>query len=83
MKNKNILLGLMYLLCIIYMIIGYIFKISNYWYESCWMFPLGMTLALNKDKIYDLINKNIIVSLLHQWLFSSLVIYRFLYSVVC
>ena len=34
MKNKNILLGLMYLLCIIYMIIGYIFKISNYWYEN-------------------------------------------------
>ena len=56
-KNKNVLLGAMYLFCAIYMVIGYVLNLDNFWYESCWMFPLGMTFALNKDRVYNLINK--------------------------
>lgn len=55
-KNKKILLLVVYLTCFIYMIIGFKCGIDNFWYQSCYMFPLGMTFANYKDTIFRFLN---------------------------
>ena len=49
---------LIYACCLVYMVIGVITGIDNFWYESCYMFPVGMTFAIYKDKIYNFIDQN-------------------------
>lgn len=58
-KKKNIPLILLPI-CVIYMIIGMIVGLNFYWYESCFMFPLGMLFALYKEKIFALLNSKYI-----------------------
>lgn len=55
-RKQNILLLVTYLSCFIYMIIGITTGIENFWYESCYMFPLGMTFAIYKEKIFKYLN---------------------------
>ena len=63
-KNDNKLIITLFVLCFIYMIIGYITKINNYWYESSYMFPLGMLIAKYKDKIYEKLNKKYAITII-------------------
>ena len=60
--NKKLILSL-FGICFIYMIIGYLCGISNFWYESCYMFPLGMAIALYKKELYNIITKKFVISL--------------------
>ena len=56
-KNKTII-GLSFLFCLVFMVVGYIIKISPFWYESTFAFPFGMLFANYRLAIYNFLNKH-------------------------
>lgn len=60
-NNKKMIITLFFL-CTTYMIVGLLFGIEYYWYESSYMFPLGMCFAVYKDKIFNILAKKYIVT---------------------
>ena len=63
-KNNNALVISTSVVCLVYMIIGYTTGITAHWYESVFAFPLGMLIAINKSRIFDMINRKYCFSLI-------------------
>lgn len=62
-KKNSLIIVSISILCLIYMIAGFIFNIGNFWYESCYMFPLGMAFVFYKDRLYLLFTKKPFLSI--------------------
>ncbi len=62
-KNSKRVIVISFICCFVYMIVGFLCKIDNFWYESCYMFPLGMAFALYRDNILSFLNKKYIVKI--------------------
>ncbi len=63
-KSNKLFVVIIFSVSLIYMAIAYISGIETYWFSSTLYFPLGMLLAMYKDKLYALINKKYIISVL-------------------
>lgn len=55
--NPQKVIVLLYVCCLVYMTVGIITGIDNFWYESCYMFPAGMTFAIYKNRVFNFIDK--------------------------
>lgn len=63
-KKKNNVPLILLPICIIYMIIGMIMGLNFYWYESSFMFPLGMLFALYREKVFNFLNNKYVLKLI-------------------
>lgn len=61
-KNCSIIISTS-IICLLYIIVGYIINIDAFWYETVLAFPLGMLVACVKDKLFLFIRKNRIISI--------------------
>ncbi len=73
-KNSNYLIFSIFMFCFIYMITGHLIGIDCYWYESSYMFPLGMLFAKYKEGIFSFLNSRYIFTA-----FSSVILLLLLY----
>ena len=62
-KNNNVIVGTSFAICIIYMIVGYITGITDFWYETVFAFPLGMLIACKKDLLFSVFSRRYCVAL--------------------
>lgn len=60
-KNIRIIILALSLICVAFMIVGAITKIPNFWFESSFLFPLGMIFALNKNKYFNYFCKHQVI----------------------
>lgn len=51
-KNNNQLIIAVFIICIIYMIVGFLTGITSHWYETIFAFPVGMLLAEYRDALF-------------------------------
>lgn len=63
-KKSNTVIIITFLICFIYMAIGLCIGIQNYWYESSYMFPLGMCFAKYKGKIFSFLNAKYFITII-------------------
>lgn len=66
--NRKLVIAL-YCSCFVYMAICIFAKVENYWFESCYMFPLGMSIAMHKDKLFAILRKKKWLTLIASFLF--------------
>lgn len=59
--NKRLTVSLL-ALCFVFMLIGYICQLENYWYQSSFLFPVGMLFAIYKEKLFNIVNRKYILS---------------------
>lgn len=83
-KSRTIIFAL-FLVCAVFMIVGNITKISNFWFESSYLFPLGMLFAFYRDGIFDVLSKRKMFSffLSSFVLFITYILYYFLGGLFC
>lgn len=55
-KNDKWVISTIFIICFVYMIIGVLTHIDAYWYESSYMFPVGMLMAKYKDSVFRLLS---------------------------
>ena len=63
LKNNNVIVGTSFAICIIYMVVGYITGITDFWYETVFAFPLGMLIACKKDLLFSVFSRRYCVAL--------------------
>lgn len=69
-KSDKTIISIVFVLCIIYMIIGTITKIDFCWFESSYLFPLGMFFGKYKNKIYALLDRKFSITITISILFA-------------
>lgn len=73
-KNDKWVIITIFSICFIYMIIGVLTRIDAYWYESSYMFPMGMLMAKYKDSVFKFLSLHFPLKL-----FASFIIALFFY----
>jgi peptidoglycan/LPS O-acetylase OafA/YrhL len=62
-KHKPFCITL-FIMAVIFMLIGHHYNLDSFWYQNTLCFPFGIFVAMYKEKIYKLITKKYIVTLL-------------------
>lgn len=62
-RNRNLLIGIVFAVCVVYMCIGYFSGITAFWYETVFAFPLGMFSANHKNTIFRLLSKRYLLTM--------------------
>lgn len=69
-KNDKWVIVSIFIICFVYMIIGLITHIDAYWYESSYMFPLGMLMAKYKDSLFRFLSLHFPVKIIASLLLA-------------
>lgn len=70
-KDKWVIIAI-FTICFVYMIIGLITHIDAYWYESSYMFPLGMLMAKYKNSVFRFLSLHYPIKIIASFLLAAI-----------